>query len=152
MLQRSQTLYLLGVFILSVFMLTGPLALVTVEEGELILKHSGVFDMEGVKMEVATWPLTLMFILVTALAFLNIFFYKHRIRQLRICIFLMLLSAGIVGLIFYYTYFISLKFDGLQTIHRWRIVIPSIAIILLYLAFRRIRRDELMVKAFDRIR
>ncbi len=152
MLQRSQTLYLLGVFILSVFMLTGPLALVTFEGGELILKHSGVFDMEGVKMEVATWPLTLMFILVTALAFLNIFFYKHRIRQLRICVFLMLLSAGIVGLIFYYTYFISLKFDGLQTIHRWRIVIPSIAIILLYLAFRRIRRDELMVKAFDRIR
>ena len=152
MLQRSQTLYLLGVFILSVFMLTGPLALVTVEGGELILKHSGVFDMEGVKMEVATWPLTLMFILVTTLAFLNIFFYKHRIRQMRICIFLMLLSAGMVGLIFYYTYFINLKFEGLQTIHRWRIVIPPIAIILLYLAFRRIRRDELMVKAYERIR
>lgn len=152
MLQRSQTLYLLGVFILSVFLLTGPLALVTFEGGELILKHSGVFDMEGVKMEVATWPLTLMFILVAALAFLNIFFYKHRIRQLRICVFLMLLSAGIMGLIFYYTYFIGLKFDGVQTIHRWRIVVPPILIILLYLAFRRIRRDELMVKAYDRIR
>lgn len=152
MLQRSQTLYLLGVFILSVFMLTGPLALITFEGGELILKHSGVFNTDGVKMGVATWPLTLMFILVIALAFLNIFFYKHRIRQLRICVFLMLLSAGIVGLIFYYTYFISLKFDGLQTIHRWRIVVPPIAIIMLYLAFRRIRRDELMVKAYDRIR
>ena len=152
MLQRSQTLYLLGVFILSVFMLTGPLALVTVEGGELILKHSGVFDMEGVKMEVATWPLTLMFILVMALAFLNIFFYRHRIRQLRICVFLMLLNAGIVGLIFYYTYFMGLKFDGLGTIHRWRIVVPPITIILLYLAFRRIRRDELMVKAYERIR
>jgi len=152
MLQRSQTLYLLGVFILSLFLLTGPLALITYEGGELILKHSGVFDTEGVKMEVATWPLTLIFILVAALAFFNIFFYKHRVRQLRICIFLMLLSAGIVGLIFYYTYFISLKFEGLQTIHRWRIVVPLISIILLYLAFRRIRRDELMVKAYDRIR
>jgi hypothetical protein len=32
------------------------------------------------------------------------------------------------------------------------VVIPPISAILTYLAFRRIRRDELLVKAYDRIR
>ncbi|MCK5137049.1 MAG: DUF4293 domain-containing protein [Bacteroidales bacterium] len=152
MLQRSQTLYLLGVFFLSLFLFTGPLALITLEGGELILKNSGVFDMEGMKMDVATWPLTLFFILVAVLIFLTIFSYKNRVRQMRLCVFLMLLNAGMVVLVFYYIYFIRMKFDGLQTIHQWRIVLPAIAIILIYLAFRRIRRDELLVKAYDRIR
>ncbi len=43
MLQRSQTLFLLGVFILTVLMFTGPIADFTVENGVLTLKHSGVF-------------------------------------------------------------------------------------------------------------
>lgn len=152
MLQRSQTLYLLGVFILFLLLFTGPLALITLERGELVLKYSGVFNMEGVKIDVATWPLTLFIILVAVLTFLNIFSYKNRIRQMRLCVFLMLLNAGMVGLVFYYVWFIRSSFDGLQTIHQWRIVLPPIAIILLYLAFRRIRRDELLVKAYDRIR
>lgn len=152
MLQRPQTLYLLGVFILSLFLITGPIALFTLEGGEYILKHSGISLLEGSKLEVATWPLSAIFILVTTLAFLNIFFYKNRIRQMRICIFLILLHAGTVGMIFYYIFVTRNHLEGAQVLHQWRIVIPPIAIILLYLAFRRIRRDELMVKAYNRIR
>jgi Domain of unknown function (DUF4293) len=44
------------------------------------------------------------------------------------------------------------NFEITQTLYKWRFVIPLIAIILQYLAFRRIRRDELLVKAYDRIR
>lgn len=152
MLQRPQTLYLLGVFILSLFLITGPIALFTLDGGEYILKHSGIFVLEGNKLQVVTWPLSVIFILVTALAFLNIFFYRNRIRQMRICIFLILLHAGTVGMIFYYIFVTRNHLEGAQVLHQWRIVIPPIAIILLYLAFRRIRRDELMVKAYDRIR
>lgn len=152
MLQRPQTLYLLGVFILSIFMFTGPLAMFTLEGGELILTHKGVTDRDGAALELAAWPLTVMFILVAVLAFLNIFFYRNRVRQMRICVFLMLLNAGMVGLILFYIYLIRSSNEGLQTIHQWRIVIPPISIILMYLALRRIRRDELLVKAYDRIR
>ena len=152
MLQRTQTLYLLGVFILSLFLITGPLALFSQDGVEYILKHSGIFEMDGEKLAVATWPLSVFFILVAALAFLNIFFYKNRIRQMRICIFLILLFAGMVGMIFYYIAVTRHQLDGAQVLHKWRIIVPPIAMILTYLAFRRIRRDELMVKAFDRIR
>ncbi|MEN8227191.1 MAG: DUF4293 domain-containing protein [Bacteroidota bacterium] len=152
MLQRPQTLYLLGVFIISLFLLTGPLALFTVNGVEYVLKYSGIFELDGEKLAVATWPLSVFFILVAILTFLNIFFYKNRIRQMRLSVFLIFLYAGMVGMIFYYIWVAKNQLDGAQTLHQWRVVIPPIAIILTYLAFRRIRRDELLVKAYDRIR
>jgi len=152
MLQRPQTLFLLGVFILSLFLLTGSIARFTVEEGEFILKHSGLLDAAGNKTEVATWPLSVLFIVVAVLAFLNIFFYRHRMRQMRIVVFLILLNAGMIGMMFYYTFIARSQLEGAIVVHQLRFIVPPINMILLYFAFRRIRRDELMVKAFDRIR
>jgi len=152
MLQRSQTLYLLGVFILTILMFTGSIADFTGSDGELYLKHSGLFNSQVERMELSTWPLTLIFALVSALSFFNIFSYKNRVRQMRLCTFLILICVGMIGMMFYYTWIASNRFDTIQTLHKWRFIVPPICVILLYLAFRRIRRDELMVKAFDRIR
>ena len=152
MLQRVQTLYLLGDFILIVLMFAGPIADFSTEAGVLSMKHSGIFNSQGEKMQLSTWPLTLFFSLVAALSFLNIFSYKNRVRQMRLCIFLILVSFGMVGIMFYYTWVSGSKFETTQTLYQWRFVIPPIAIVLLYLAFRGIRKDELMVKAYDRIR
>lgn len=152
MLQRSQTLFLLGAFILSVLLLFGPVALLTLEGSEYVLKHNGLFDSAGEKTGVATWPLSVIFISAAVLAFLNIFFYRHRMRQIRLCIFLILLNAGTIGMMFYYTFVARSQLEGALLVHQWRFVIPPINMILLYFAFRRIRRDELLVKAFDRIR
>ena len=152
MLQRSQTLFLLGVFILSLFLLTGPITRFTLDGSEFILKHSGLFDADGNKLGVVTWPLSVLFIFVTVLTFLNIFFYRHRMRQMRIAIFLILLNAGIVGLMFFYTFVSRNQLEGALVLHQWRYIIPPVNMVFLYFAFRRIRRDELLVKAFDRIR
>ena len=151
MLQRSQTLFLLGVFILSLFLLTGPITRFTLEGG-VVLKHSGLFDAAGNKTGVATWPLSALFITVAVLAFLNIFFYRHRMRQMRIAVFLILLSAGMLAMMFYYTFVAKSQLEGALVLYQWRFVLPPINMILLYFAFRRIRRDELLVKTFDRIR
>ena len=152
MLQRKQTLYLLGAFVLSLFLLTGPLSVILVENGEIVLKHSGAFTGTGDNLNVETWPLTVYIVIISVLIFLNIFSYKNRTRQMRITLFLMIFSAGMVGLIFYYIKYIMTRFDGIQNIFQWRIVIPPIVLILLYLAFKGIQKDELMVKAYDRIR
>ncbi len=152
MLQRSQTLFLLGVFILTLLLLTGPLARFSLEGSEYVLKYSGLFDAAGETMGVATWPLSVFVLVVSLLSFLNIFFYRHRIRQMRIAVFLILLNAGMVGMMFFYTAVAKSQLKGALVLHQWRFIVPPISMILLYFAFRRIRRDELMVKAFDRIR
>lgn len=152
MLQRSQTLFLLGAFILTLFLLTGPITLFTLEGSEFSLRHTGLFDAEGNKLGLATWPLSAIFIFMSVLAFLNIFFYRHRMRQMRIATFLILLNAGTLGMMFFYTFMSRNELQGSLTLHQWRFIVPPINMILLYFAFRRIRRDELLVKAFDRIR
>ncbi len=152
MLQRSQTLILLGVFIFSLFMLTGSFTRFTIEGSDYVLKHSGLLDADGVKTKMDTWPISVLFIGVAVLTFLNIFFYKHRMRQMRIAIFLILLNAGMVLLMFYYTIVVRNQLETALVLYKWRFIVPPINMILLYFAFRRIRRDELTVKAFDRIR
>ncbi len=116
MLQRVQTLYLLGVFMLTILMFTGAIADFSTETDVLTLKHSGVFNHQGEKLQLSTWPLTLFFSLVSALSFLNIFSYKNRVRQMRLCIFLILISFGMVGIMFYYTWVAGTKFDATQTL------------------------------------
>jgi len=152
MIQRPQTLFLLAVLFLSLLMLTGPLAVVTAGGHEVILKAAGVYDLSGLKLDISTWPMTVLIIGVALLMVLDILSYRNRIRQMRLSVFLIFLFAGMAGMIFYYIYFIRQRFEEPSTIHQWRIVVPAIAIILLYLAFRGIRRDELLVKAYERIR
>jgi len=152
MIQRSQTLFLLGAFILAVLMLTGPLATLTGLDVPLELKHSGLFSETGEKQDLATWPLTALFAAVSLLSFLNVFSYRNRSRQMRLCVFLMLVSAGSMGMIFYYIWIAGQRFSSGDILYNWRIVIPLIIIVLIYLAFRGIRRDEATIKAFDRIR
>jgi hypothetical protein len=152
MLQRSQSLYLLFVFILSILLFTGPLAFVTQEVGGIFLKHSGVFDLDGENMGISTWPLSVMIglsVLVSILTFLS---YLNRPRQMRLTLFLMFFNVGFIGISYYYVHYIMHNFGGVQFVFQWRIVVPLMTLVLLVLAFRGIRKDELLVKAADRLR
>lgn len=152
MIQRRQSLYLLVVFVLSVILFTGPLASVSLADGVLYLRHSGVFDLEGEKLGVSTWPLTMMIALSTLVSFLTIFSYLKRTRQMRMALFLMFFNLGLIAVAFYYIMYMMHNFGGQQFMFEWRVVIPPITLVLLVLAFRDIRRDELMVRATERIR
>ncbi len=152
MIQRRQSLYLLIVFVLSVLLFTGPLAFINLEEGGIYFKHHGAFDLQGEKLAVSTWPVTVMLAISALLSFLTIFSYKNRPRQIRLTIFLMIFNIGLIGLSYYYVSYIMHNFDGLQFVFQWRLVIPPIMLVLLFLAFKGIQKDELLIKAADRIR
>lgn len=152
MLQRRQSLYLLVVLILSILLFTGPLAFINAGEGGYFLKHSGVFDLSGKRLDISTWPLTVMISISTLLSFLAIFSYMKRPRQMRLTLFLMFFNLGLIGVAFYYVRYVMHNFDGDQFVFQWRVVIPPVMMVLLILAFRDIRKDELLVKAYDRIR
>jgi hypothetical protein len=145
-------LYLFVVFILSILLYTGPLAFVSTGDGGYFLKHSGVFDLSGEKQDVSTWPLTVMISISVLLSFFTIFSYMKRPRQMRLTLFLMFFNLGLVGIAYYYVSYVMHNFGGDQFVFQWRVVIPPIMLVLLILAFRGIRKDELMVRAYDRVR
>ncbi len=152
MLQRKQSLYLFVVFILSILLFTGPLAFISVEDGGYFLKHSGVFNLSGEKQDVSTWPLTVMISISIVISFYTILSYMKRPRQMRLTLFLMFFNLGLIGVAFYYVLFVMHNFGGEEFVFQWRVIIPPIMLVLLILAFKGIRKDELMVKAYDRVR
>jgi hypothetical protein len=71
---------------------------------------------------------------------------------MRLTLFLMFFNVGFIGISYYYVHYIMHNFGGVQFVFQWRIVVPLMTLVLLVLAFRGIRKDELLVKAADRLR
>jgi hypothetical protein len=109
------------------------------------------------KLLVSTFPITILTVITGLVSFINIFLYSARNRQMRLCIFNMLLLLGLTGIIYYYFIFIKKQILGSGLViadHTFKIaaIFPILSIILTYMAFRAIRRDELLVRSYERLR
>jgi hypothetical protein len=154
MIQRIQTIYLL-----IAEMLIG--ALFFVHFGEISAKEGGIyrFDINGIYLEgiqkpemihgnlplVILWAMSLILILVT------IFLYKNRIFQMRISAISILILLGLSGLSYYSIWSVAKTLSGVYSLTLY-FVFPVIAVVLIYMAIRAIRKDELLVRSIDRIR
>ena len=82
---------------------------------------------------------------------LDIFQFKHLVRQFRLCIFNLVLLAG------WNIAYIALAWkrtheSGLSFSPEWPAALPIVAIVLICLGMRGIMRDILMLKSLDRLR
>ena len=87
--------------------------------------------------------------------FITIFLFKLRLLQLRLCVVEMVLLVGSAVMEGVY-YFLSYRVFAEQTFHtqvlKPAVVLPLVCLLFAYLAARAVFRDELMVRAADRIR
>jgi hypothetical protein len=155
MLQRIQTVYLLIVTILTGLMLFLPLAEILNDGGDVLTMYSyGLVNQASDKSGViySTLPMAIMIAIIFTISAISIFLYKNRIRQMRFCVFNILLMVGLLGLILFY--YLSVKKDIGVSHHTFRlpVVLPIINIVLTFQAFRGIRRDELLVRSYERLR
>ena len=130
MIQRIQTVYLLIVAGLLITAMCMPIGYFIDTMGEHPFKALGLEINDAFQ---STWGL-----------------YKNRMLQIRMTIFNSLLLVGyyIAALAFYF----ALKNDANMFRIGWALCLPLISIILNILAVRAIGRDEVMVKAADRLR
>ena len=140
MIQRIQTVYLLTVTGLLITAMCLPMGYFTDTMGEHPFKALGM-DVNGAFQ--STWGLFGILMLSTIVAFATIFLYKNRMLQIRMSIFNSLLLVG---------YYFALKNDENLFRIGWALCLPLVSIILNILAIRSIGRDEVMVKAADRLR
>jgi hypothetical protein len=150
MLQRIQTLYLLLASICMLVATVTPLASFLYNGETVVFEAMGIYRNGG--LESSTWALFAIGAIGSLLPFVTLFLYKTRILQIRFSVFNIFLMIG------FYLYFGFLIYRinpeaGLQfqTI-RIGSIMPVIAIILTYLAIRRIGADEMMVRSFHRLR
>lgn len=127
-----------------------------------ILAGSGTVNMDPSLGNVQTWPMIVLALLVAALSLAAIFMYKNRVLQLRVVAFAFLLNVIYEGLIFLFyvdkfgkgveTFANSLQCGVTHTAYAAGTWIPIASIVLLFLAQRAIRKDEMKVRAADRLR
>lgn len=155
MIQRIQTVYLIGAFVLTMLLFFFPVAQLLDEGGTLYaFSVNGIYGLQGEagQMPVQQWPLVILLSIVLFVYATAVFLFKKRRLQMRLCIYNILLQAGMFGLLHYYLYRAIGETGATEHAYKLPVVIPILSMILTYLAFRSVRRDELMVQAADRIR
>jgi hypothetical protein len=151
MIQRVQTLFLLAIAVLSGLLLTGNLVQLSTAGGTLFnLGFKGLSDSSGEIFQ-RLWPMTIILAIVPLLAVTAIFLYKKRNLQMRLTMGVLLLSLGTVILGAFYVLTFDRKID-VTLVWTVKAVFPFLSVILSWLAYRAILRDEIRVRSYDRLR
>ena len=163
MIQRIQTLYLLAAFALCLVCLCLPIGHFMVGDNQASAMNSffdsyAQVDMynlwlvsEGKHVFYFCPVLMGLLVITTSLVFIDIWLFKHRALQMRVATFCMILlvfwyiAYGIICL------YLLNPFVNLFWAH-WSAALPFASIVMLYLAFRGILKDEMLVRSLDRLR
>jgi len=152
MIQRIQSIFLFASLCFFAPLFFAPIAELVYESGEILTFNlTGFYVTEaGVTTRISNeYSIMLFGILICALNLVVIFMYKRRVLQLRLCVYNMLFLAGLTGVALLVLFSVQ---NVRSVLFSLPAVFPVICIILQYLAFRGIRKDELMVQALNRLR
>lgn len=152
MIQRIQSVYLLAVTILLAVSLCMPVGQFVGTDGVTVhlFKPLGVSLADGAFQ--STWGLFGILLLGAVIAFCTIFLYRNRMLQVRMTVFGSLLLVGYYIAFLVFMFILKGELGAMAFQVHWALSFPAISIILNYLSFRAIYRDELMVRAADRLR
>ena len=151
MIQRIQSVYLFAVTVLLVLAMCFPIGrFIGVDGLTQVFKPLGVSLANG--SMTSTWGLFCILLLAAVVAFCTIFLFRNRMLQVRMTIFSSILLVGyyVACVVFIFVLKRNLADASFQI--GWSLCLPAISIVLNYLAFRAIYRDEVMVRAADRLR
>ncbi len=156
MIQRIQSVYLFLTALLITLMLCLPLARFFGSAEAFTLTAFGVKSAQGeASYVVSTLYMGIVLVLAAVVPFVNIFLFKKRMVQIRLCIVEIILLIGAQIFVGYYLYRAAHSVAGF-TYHAMKYTLPDvfplIGIIFTYLALRGIARDETLVRSLDRIR
>lgn len=154
MIQRVQTLYLLIITLLMAIVLFAPLAWFASDAGEFTL-YAFALKTAGGEAVQPTIYMGVVLALACALPLVTIFLFKRRLVQIRLCVVQMVLLVGALVMEGAY-YFLSWRVFSEQAFHiqgfKPAVALPLVCLLFAYLALRGVFRDEMLVRAADRIR
>ena len=159
MIQRVQTLYLLLATIFTGLLLFVPLASSDISNMHADLTAWGIYVTDMTNNGLITQVLSyswfgILLTVTTLLPFATIFLYKNRKRQMLLCIVEIILLAVSAGLLIYLQQ-TDILIEGMA---QPKFVLLSqsglllLSIVSVWIARRRIAKDEALVRSLDRIR
>ena len=155
MIQRVQSFYLSLTILLSLLFLKGGNLNFTDKAGSVIkVAFNGIFRNSGgqaFEFIERCRPLSAVILLIPVISFITILLFKNRKIQLWFALSGIILAAGFVLLSVYYTYIISLNY-GAQIVQGYKMLIQIVLVIFNCLAYIGIKKDDNLVKSYDRLR
>lgn len=149
MIQRIQTVYLFFVAVVLIVCMCMPVSFFIGPE-QIVSKMTNlaIVAQDG-SANYAPWALFVILLVSAALALFTIFLFKKRMLQIRLTVFSTILLIGYYITLGVFIY--MLKGDA-----HFRVALgaclPFIAIVLNWLSIRAIGKDEMLVKAYERLR
>ena len=149
MIQRIQTVYLFFVAVVLIVCMCLPVSyFIGPEQIVSKMTNLAIVAQDG-SANYAPWALFVILLVSAALALFTIFLFKKRMLQIRLTVFSTILLIGYYITLGVFIY--MLKGDA-----HFRVALgaclPFIAIVLNWLSIRAIGKDEMMVKAYERLR
>jgi hypothetical protein len=122
-------------------------------DGELLkLYCTGLHNIPQETLIYSTWPLCVLTFVTGLISFVTIVIYRRRILQMRFCVYNILLSLAQFILLLFYFFKFKGEFGADLHSYSFTIILPLVNIILIFQAFRAIRRDDILIKSYDRLR
>lgn len=152
MIQRIQTIYLLIVAIFSVVMMSLPVGNFVPAEYNIPsteLTNLALVVADGTP-DYAPWALFALLIVIAVVSLVTIFLYRKRMLQIRLTLFNIILLIGYYVTMIVFVF--MLKDENSTFVPSWSVCLPLISIILNWLTIRAIGKDEMLVKAYERLR
>ncbi|MGD0755732.1 MAG: DUF4293 family protein [Bacteroidales bacterium] len=155
MIQRIQSLYLFLITLLTLTFLkwdflsfserTG--SVLNVSFYEIMRNNVG----QAPEMIEKLIPLSVLIIIIAAASLITIFIFKNRKVQLWLSLLLIILSAVFVIASIHVSFRIISKFEA-KLIPGFKMILPILILIFSILAYRGIKKDDKLVKSYDRLR
>jgi len=106
---------------------------------------------QGTELVEKLLPLSLIMILIPVISLVTIFIYKKRNIQLLFTLLLIILISGLIVVTCLYSYSTITKY-GVNFNPGIKIIVPVIMLILSIFSYKGIKKDDLLVKSYDRLR
>ncbi len=97
------------------------------------------------------FALFVILLLASTVTFADIFLFMRRTLQMRVVMFAALLMLGWYVVYGVFVYLIGMDL-ALGFRPHWTAVLPAVSMVLLYLAYRGIHKDDNLVRSLDRLR
>ena len=155
MIQRIQTIYLSLVTILSLLLVKGIFMKFTDDTGSVItltfnsmMKGNGNDNTELIQ---ALPAISVLIVLLVVIPFITVFLFKKRNIQLALSKIIIVAAVVFVLTCGYYAYYVISTYNA-QLLPVLKTVLPLFILLFSLLAYGGIKKDDDLVKSYDRLR
>lgn len=155
MIQRIQSVFLILAIIFAGLFIRGNLFKFTGDtEKEYLMNARGIFQVApetALSLEKSTPFLFVLSVSLPLVLLLSVFLFKKRKLQMKVLLILLFIILLLAGLAVFYGIMFARQ-NLLKQSLQFEIFIPLVNFVLVILAYRGVKKDEDLVRSYDRLR